>query len=66
MLVIMCVALYLLGALLMSKYMEQWLLVNTEEEFFFLTKKLDIIIIAFWFCFIVIAVIIEVFGPVEE
>ena len=66
MLGITCVALYLLGALLMSKYMEQWLLVNTEEEFFFLTKKLDIIIIAFWFCFIVIAVIIEVFGPVKE
>jgi cell division protein FtsW (lipid II flippase) len=65
-LLVACVMLYLIGSLLMMKYMEQWLDANPEEEFFFLTKKLDIIIITFWFCFIVVAIIIDIFGPVEE
>jgi cell division protein FtsW (lipid II flippase) len=65
-LLVACVMLYLIGALLMMQYMEQWLDANPEEEFFFLTKKLDIIIIMFWFCFIVVAIIIEIFGPVKE
>lgn len=65
-LLVVCVMLYLIGALLMLKYMEQWLELNHEEKYFFLTKKLDVIIIAFWFCFIVVAVVVEVFGPVEE
>lgn len=65
-LLVACVMLYLIGSLLMMKYMEQWLELNPEEEYFFLTKKLDVIIIAFWFCFIVVAIIIEIFGPVEE
>lgn len=57
---------YFIGALLMSTYMKQWLELNPEEKQFFLTKSLDIIILTFWPCFVVIAAIIEIFGPVEE
>jgi hypothetical protein len=56
----------MLGALLMTKYMEQWLVANEEEEYFFLTKKLDVIIITFWPFFTVVSLVIEVFGPVDE
>ena len=65
-LLVVCVMLHLIGALLMLKYMEQWLELNPEEEYFFLTKKLDVIIIMFWFCFVVVAVVVEVFGPDKE
>jgi hypothetical protein len=51
---------------LMHTYMKQWLELNPEEEQFFLTKSLDIIILTFWPAFVVIAVIIEIFGPVKE
>lgn len=65
-LLVACVVMYLLGALLMTKYMDEWLASNPEEQHFFLSSKLDVIIIAFWFCFIVVAIVIDVFGPAEE
>lgn len=57
---------YFIGAMLMHSHMKQWLELNPEEEHFFLTKDLDIIIMAFWPGFVVIAATIKLFGPSEE
>jgi hypothetical protein len=65
-LAVMCVFLYLAGVIATIKMMEYYLALETDEEFFFLSKKLDIIIIVFWPVFVLVSIVIELFGPKDE